>query len=159
MLVWSYAKIPRRNLSPEENARLLSIYMRPWTLNPVDVTARCPLLSDMGIVAHLETKRGPSENASSFDNSNNLTTSRASTSTSLFGSTAANNNRTASAKGAVSVVPVELSSQTSASTEGNIASTAHQPDAKRRKKEAVLEAVNLSVLNEATTTASRTRSY
>ena len=30
--VWSYAKIPRSRFSPEENARLLSVYMRPWTL-------------------------------------------------------------------------------------------------------------------------------
>ncbi len=43
--VWSYAKIPRVNLSPEENARLLTIYMRPWTLNPADVTEHTPLLS------------------------------------------------------------------------------------------------------------------
>ena len=42
--VWSYAKIPRVNHSPEENARLLSIYMRPWTLNPSDVTEHTPLL-------------------------------------------------------------------------------------------------------------------
>jgi len=45
--VWNYAKIPKTNLSPEENSRLLSIYMRPWTLNPKDVTEQVPLLSQL----------------------------------------------------------------------------------------------------------------
>jgi hypothetical protein len=43
--VWSYAKVPRATLSPEENGRLLSVYMRPWTLNPHDATETTPLLS------------------------------------------------------------------------------------------------------------------
>ena len=42
--VWSHSKIPRANISPEENARLLSIYMRPWTLNPADASEDNPLL-------------------------------------------------------------------------------------------------------------------
>ena len=46
--VWSFAKIPRANISPQENARLLSIYMRPWTLNPADATKMVPLLTDLG---------------------------------------------------------------------------------------------------------------
>ena len=48
--VFSYAKIPSKKLSPEENARLLSIYMRPWTLQPEDATERTPLLSRLGVV-------------------------------------------------------------------------------------------------------------
>ena len=48
--VFSYAKIPSKKSSPEENARLLSIYMRPWTLRPEDATSRTPLLSRLGVV-------------------------------------------------------------------------------------------------------------
>ena len=44
---WSFAKIPKGSLSPEENARLLSIYLRPWTLHPADVTTTTPLLSTL----------------------------------------------------------------------------------------------------------------
>ena len=29
---WPFAKVPRLQFSPEENVRLLSVYMRPWTL-------------------------------------------------------------------------------------------------------------------------------
>ncbi len=44
---WSYAKVPRSSLAPEENARLLSVYMRPWTLSPSDESEHVPLLSRM----------------------------------------------------------------------------------------------------------------
>ena len=54
--VWSYAKIPRARFSPEENARLLSVYMRPWTLHPADVTAQTPLTSDLQI--YIRSYRG-----------------------------------------------------------------------------------------------------
>ena len=47
--VWSYAKVPRATLSPEENGRLLSVYMRPWTLNPHDATETTPLLSRLQV--------------------------------------------------------------------------------------------------------------
>ena len=45
---WSFAKVPRPDFSPEENARLLSVYLRPWTLNPTESTANNPLLSVLG---------------------------------------------------------------------------------------------------------------
>jgi hypothetical protein len=45
--VWNFTKVPRPNLSPEENARLLSLYMRPWTLNPHAATENTPLLSKL----------------------------------------------------------------------------------------------------------------
>ena len=40
--------MPRLQFSPEENARLLSIYMRPWTLRETESTRRNPLLSLLG---------------------------------------------------------------------------------------------------------------
>ena len=45
---WSFAKIPRSQFSPEENARLLSVYMRPWTLRESESTNNNPLLSLLG---------------------------------------------------------------------------------------------------------------
>ena len=45
--VWNYAKVPKTSLSPNENSRLLSIYMRPWTLNIADLTENIPLLSEL----------------------------------------------------------------------------------------------------------------
>ena len=45
---WSFAKVPRPQFSPEENARLLCVYLRPWTLNPVESTKQNPLLSLLG---------------------------------------------------------------------------------------------------------------
>ena len=45
---WSFAKVPRLQFSPEENARLLSIYMRPWTLRESESTRYNPLLSLLG---------------------------------------------------------------------------------------------------------------
>ena len=45
---WSFAKVPRLQFSPEENARLLSIYMRPWTLRESESTRYNPLLPLFG---------------------------------------------------------------------------------------------------------------
>ena len=45
--VWSFSKIPRSNIAPEENARLLSVYMRPWTLNSDNATEHTPLLLNL----------------------------------------------------------------------------------------------------------------
>ena len=45
---WSFAKIPRLQFSPEENARLMSVYMRPWTLRESDSTNYHPLISLLG---------------------------------------------------------------------------------------------------------------
>ena len=45
---WSFAKVPRLQFSPEENARLLSVYMRPWTLRETESSQRNPLLSTLG---------------------------------------------------------------------------------------------------------------
>jgi len=42
--VWNFSRVPHGKLSPEENARLLSVYMRPWTLNQHDVTESNVLL-------------------------------------------------------------------------------------------------------------------
>ena len=42
--VWNFSKMPRSSLPAEENCRLLSVYMRPWTLNAEDVTEHVPLL-------------------------------------------------------------------------------------------------------------------
>jgi hypothetical protein len=39
--------MPRPTLPVEENARLLSVYMRPWTLNPADASQHTPLLTDL----------------------------------------------------------------------------------------------------------------
>ena len=53
---WSYAKVPKSNQAPEENARLLCIYMRPWTLNTADVSEHVPLLSSMAGCTRLPEK-------------------------------------------------------------------------------------------------------
>ena len=45
---WPFAKVPRLQFSPEENACLLSIYMRPWTLRESESTFNNPLLSLLG---------------------------------------------------------------------------------------------------------------
>ena len=45
---WSFAKVPRLQFSPEENARLLSVYLRPWTLRESESTKSNPLLSLLG---------------------------------------------------------------------------------------------------------------
>ena len=70
MPVWNYAKVPRVSLSPEENARLLCVYMRPWTLNPADATEQTPLLEDLSLVAAKEqtilTKASTLESQNSF---------------------------------------------------------------------------------------------
>ena len=48
--VWSRAKVPRATFSPHENARLLSIYLRPWTIDPTTTNESVPLLSDLSLV-------------------------------------------------------------------------------------------------------------
>ena len=45
--VWSYSRVPKSTLSPNENARLLNVYMRPWTLNLAEVSEDNVLLSEM----------------------------------------------------------------------------------------------------------------
>ena len=45
---WSFAKVPRLQFSPEENARLHSIYMRARTLRESESTQYNPLLSLLG---------------------------------------------------------------------------------------------------------------
>ena len=45
--VWSKSKMPDRRWSPEENSRLLCLYMRPWTLAADDQAAHNPLLSNL----------------------------------------------------------------------------------------------------------------
>ena len=63
--VWSFSKIPKSNISPEENARLLSVYMRPWTLNPEDSTEIVPLLANLRRVGFShEEIAGPNSAAS-----------------------------------------------------------------------------------------------
>ena len=52
--IWSYAKIPKTTLSPNENARLLNVYMRPWTLNPEDANDDNRLLSDLAFCKYAE---------------------------------------------------------------------------------------------------------
>jgi len=47
--VWNFAKLPRNSLPAEENCRLLSIYMRPWTLYDQDATTHTPLLTDLRV--------------------------------------------------------------------------------------------------------------
>lgn len=45
---WSFAKVPRLQFPPEENARLLSVYMSPWALREMESTRYNPLLSLLG---------------------------------------------------------------------------------------------------------------
>ena len=45
--VWNFAKLPRNSLPAEENCRLLSVYMRPWTLYEKDATVQTPLLTNL----------------------------------------------------------------------------------------------------------------
>ena len=56
---WSFAKVPRPQFSPEENARLLSVYMRPWTLRESESTRYNPLLSLLGKCEEREEKTAP----------------------------------------------------------------------------------------------------
>ena len=56
---WSFAKVPRLQFSPEENARLLSIYMRPWTLRENESTQYNPLLSLLGKCENRQGKLHP----------------------------------------------------------------------------------------------------
>ena len=59
--VWSYAKVPKSKLSPNENGRLLNVYMRPWTLNPATATADNVLLSEMAFCKEGEGERANDE--------------------------------------------------------------------------------------------------
>ena len=47
--VWNYSRVPKATLSPNENGRLLNVYMRPWTLNPTDQSEDNVLLSHMAL--------------------------------------------------------------------------------------------------------------
>ena len=57
--LWSKGKMPDRRWSPEENSRLLSLYMRPWTLDERCSSDQNPLLSQLAILP-----RGASGNES-----------------------------------------------------------------------------------------------
>ena len=46
--VWDYAKVPHKKHSIEERARIVCVYMRPWTLYDLDETERNPLLRSSG---------------------------------------------------------------------------------------------------------------
>ncbi len=63
--VWSDAKVPRATLSPEENGRLLSVYMRPWTLNPHDATETAPLLSRLQVSTSVRKSAAAPDDAAS----------------------------------------------------------------------------------------------
>jgi hypothetical protein len=54
--IWTKCKMPDRRWSPEENSRLLSLYMRPWTLHEASASARNPLLSELAR-SHLNDAR------------------------------------------------------------------------------------------------------
>ena len=58
--VWNGAKLPKKTQSPEENCRVLSVYLRPWTLNPQDETATTPLLSRLGLAPEDTHNTAPS---------------------------------------------------------------------------------------------------
>ena len=46
--VWNFAAMPGPKKAHEENCRLLSVYMRPWTLHQADVTEqKNPMLTDL----------------------------------------------------------------------------------------------------------------
>ena len=53
--VWEKSKMPDRKWSPEENSRLLSVYMRPWTLHHADASRWNPLLKDLAY-SHLNVE-------------------------------------------------------------------------------------------------------
>ena len=56
---WSYAKVPRDIFSVEENARMLCVYMRPWSLNPQECSSMNPLLSSLGKVFIVDGEEFP----------------------------------------------------------------------------------------------------
>ena len=64
---WSYAKVPQGSLSPEENARLLCVYMRPWTLDPLMDTTTNPLLTSLGKCFSIATEEVPAWTAKGRD--------------------------------------------------------------------------------------------
>ena len=55
VLVWSFAKMPKTDISPEENARMLCVYMRPWTLDKEAACIDVPFLGEMREVRPRET--------------------------------------------------------------------------------------------------------
>ena len=57
---WFFTQVPRIGFSPEENARLLCVYMRPWTLNPSESSCDNPLLSDLGKCLRIDNNLIPS---------------------------------------------------------------------------------------------------
>ena len=54
--IWSYAKMPSSRWSPAENARMLCVFMRPWTLQPEEATTDNPLLCNLGRMVDTEQK-------------------------------------------------------------------------------------------------------
>ena len=62
MPVWNYSRVPKSTFSPNENGRLLNVYMRPWTLNQADASEDNVLLCEMaripGVVVVDETQIG-----------------------------------------------------------------------------------------------------
>ena len=56
--VWSYAKVPRATLSPEENGR-------PWTLSPHDATETTPLSSRLQVSKSVRTSPAAPDDAAS----------------------------------------------------------------------------------------------
>ena len=56
---WTFGPTPGTSLSPEENARRLSVYMRPWCLADVDARWWNPLLPDLGKCRAVEGKDVP----------------------------------------------------------------------------------------------------
>ncbi len=57
--IWSYAKMPAARWSPEENARLLSVLMRPWTLHAAEATEDNPNLWNLGRLCEVEGRTVP----------------------------------------------------------------------------------------------------
>ena len=64
--LWSVTKIPKSNISPEENARMLSVYMRPWTLYPPEHNEHVPLLTKMREILLTSSAGDGSTHASTF---------------------------------------------------------------------------------------------
>ena len=54
--LWTNAKLPRQTLPIEENARIISVCMRPWTLNHEDVSTMNPLLTALAETVMPATK-------------------------------------------------------------------------------------------------------
>ena len=56
---WSYSKVPSAKQSPEENARMLCVYMRPWTLDKNTQTKDNPLLHRLGVCSYRDGIQTP----------------------------------------------------------------------------------------------------